>query len=259
MSGLMLLSITTQAPPRSSPPHGMYTKMGEVYSRSASTMYAPYFRISPYISRSPPANPRQLAKIISGSPSRFISPIACAVLNALSGNHTCPGCCSSACCAPSNAGSAGTVFVDVRVSTATAPIGNPPRRARPVTTDVPQSVMVSMNDSWSKNLLSISLGSCGALVGVNPIGRCTVSNPQSGPGNRFREKGSAAPVRLGTKESHRRTARTPLTSSWTTRCDTPFAPITRGPPICALLVYTSRPNTLFSADAPVKISGASWC
>ena len=52
---------------------------------------------------------------------------------------------------------------------------------------------------------------------------------------------------------------TPRTSSETTTCDTPLAPITLGPPICALLVYTSRPNTLLSADAPVRMRGASVC
>mmetsp|Transcript_14907 Transcript_14907/g.36608 ORF Transcript_14907/g.36608 Transcript_14907/m.36608 type:complete len:258 (+) Transcript_14907:1037-1810(+) len=247
----MLESMTTQAPPRSSPPCGMYTKMGCVYSRSASTMYAPYLRISPYMSRRPPANPRQLAKMMSGRPSRFMSLMACAVLKAESGNHTWPACISSVICAPSNAGSAGTVFSDVRVSTATAPMGSPPRRARPVTTLRPQSVITSMNDPRSKKWFSRSRGSYGVDVGVKPMERWMVSARVL--------KGRGAPRLAGTYDSQRRMDATPRTSSDTMRCDTPLDPITREPPICALDVYTSRPRTLLSADAPVRISGASTC
>mmetsp|Transcript_36878 Transcript_36878/g.91108 ORF Transcript_36878/g.91108 Transcript_36878/m.91108 type:complete len:476 (+) Transcript_36878:152-1579(+) len=252
----MLESMTTQAPPRSSPPVGMYTKMGCLYSRRASTMYAPYLRISPYMSRRPPANPRQLAKMISGSPSRFMSPMACAVLNAESGNHTCPAWVSSAICAPSNAGSAGTVFSEVRVSTATAPMGRPPRRARPVTTLRPQSFITSMNEPRSKKCSSISRGSCGRLGGVKPMGRWMVSGMASRAGE---ENGRGPPRLAGMYDSQRRMELTPRTSSGTMRWLTPLAPITRGPPICALDVYTSRPSTLLRAEAPVRMSGASAC
>ena len=53
-SGLMVGSITTQDPPRNSPPGGMYTKTGLLYSTSASTICAPNFKTSWYMSRVPP-------------------------------------------------------------------------------------------------------------------------------------------------------------------------------------------------------------
>ena len=43
-------------------------------------------------SRCPPLKPRQLASTKSGRPSSPNSSIACAVLSAESGNHTCPAC-----------------------------------------------------------------------------------------------------------------------------------------------------------------------
>ena len=179
-SGLIVESITTHAPPRSSPSCGMYTNMGWLYSRSASTMYAPNLRISPYMSRTPPANPLKLANIMSGSSSLFISRILWAVLKAESGNQTystqfsahitpiseeeekrqdlcsfvcvctCPACWMICCCESSNAGSGGKVFSTIRVSTATTPIGRPPRRARPVTTVRPQWARDSMKEPESK-------------------------------------------------------------------------------------------------------------
>ena len=182
-----------------------------------------------------------------------MSPIACAVLNALSGNQTWPACCSSADSRPLSCGIRGDGPKLVRVSTATVPMGKPPSRARPVTTDRPQSVITSMNDPRSKNRASISRGSCGAEVGVNPPG--SVDGVELvGAGT---ERKRRAPAHASA--SQRKMLETPRTSSDTTRCDTPLAPITRGPPICALDVYTSRPSTLFSADAPVRIRGASWC
>ena len=45
------------------------------------------------MSRVPPLKPRQLAKIITGSCSPLLKSLkACAVLKALSGNHTLPPC-----------------------------------------------------------------------------------------------------------------------------------------------------------------------
>ena len=192
--------------------------------------------------------------MISGRPSRFMSPIACAVLNALSGNQTWPACCSSAICAPSKAGSAGTIFRASASPPRDGADGEPAQPARPVTTDRPQSVITSMNDPRSKKRRSISRGSCGAEVGREPsMGRWMVSNWSPAPGTEQRR----APALGNVARANAGCCETPRTSSDTTRCDTPLAPITRGPPICALDVYTSRPSTLFSAEAPVKIKGAS--
>lgn len=48
--GLMVVSTTAQAPPRNSPFGGMYIRIGWLYSRNPSTMYAPNFNICSYIS-----------------------------------------------------------------------------------------------------------------------------------------------------------------------------------------------------------------
>jgi len=64
---------------------------GCLYSTRASTIMAPYLSTSAYMSRVPPENPRQLAKITRGKFSpRLKSRIACAVLWAESGYQTWP-------------------------------------------------------------------------------------------------------------------------------------------------------------------------
>mmetsp|Transcript_29822 Transcript_29822/g.41222 ORF Transcript_29822/g.41222 Transcript_29822/m.41222 type:complete len:206 (-) Transcript_29822:5661-6278(-) len=150
-SRLMVGSTTTQAPPRSSPPGGMYTKTGWRYSRRESTIMAPNFNTSLYMSRVPPENPRQLAKMKSGSCSPLLkSRMAVAVLNAESGNHTWPACGRTTSDELGLAGSAGTNCSTDRVSTATMPTGTPPRRARPTTTVFPHPASVSTKESLSK-------------------------------------------------------------------------------------------------------------
>jgi hypothetical protein len=70
-------------------------------------------------------------------------------LNALSGYHTCPACCSTCCCDSGLAGSAGTTASTVRVSTTMTPSGMPCSRARPVTTvlaHLPPTVQLSDHD-----------------------------------------------------------------------------------------------------------------
>mmetsp|Transcript_128291 Transcript_128291/g.357090 ORF Transcript_128291/g.357090 Transcript_128291/m.357090 type:complete len:463 (-) Transcript_128291:740-2128(-) len=154
-AGLMAGSMTTQEPPRSSPPGGMYTKTGCRYSTRASTICAPNFSTSPYMSRVPPEKPRQLAKIITGRFSpRLKSRRAVAVLKALSGNHTCPACGSTTSRLCGFAGSAGTRRSTFRVSTAMTPMGMPPSFARPTTTLLPQPPKYSRKLPSSKNPVS---------------------------------------------------------------------------------------------------------
>lgn len=86
---LIMESITTHAPPRSSQPGGRYTITGHLYVRSASTMHEPACNTPSKRSRCPPEKPRQLAKMTKGRPSRSNSCSACAVLSAESGYHTC--------------------------------------------------------------------------------------------------------------------------------------------------------------------------
>ncbi len=118
--GLMVGSMTTHDPPLSSACGGMYTSTGCLYSLSPSTIYAPNFSTWSYMSEDrralsvsrdhhsslkrillhflyhwpfiPPEKPLQLANTMSGSPSLLKSLMACAVLKAESGNHTCPAC-----------------------------------------------------------------------------------------------------------------------------------------------------------------------
>jgi hypothetical protein len=55
--------------------------IGCLYSTNASTIIEPYFKISANMSRVPPENPRQFAKIMSGKFSdRLKSRMAWAVL-----------------------------------------------------------------------------------------------------------------------------------------------------------------------------------
>mmetsp|Transcript_8566 Transcript_8566/g.34863 ORF Transcript_8566/g.34863 Transcript_8566/m.34863 type:complete len:267 (-) Transcript_8566:5720-6520(-) len=190
ISGLMVGSMTTHAPPRSSPSCGTYTNTGWRKVRSASTMYEPYLRISPNMSRRPPAKPRKLANIMSGRPSSLRSFIICTVLHALSGNHTVPACCSTWRCDPSKPGSAGTTFSVSRVSTAMAPMGVPPRRARPHTTVLPQPMRHSVNEPRSKKSRTHVRGSLGARLGT------TISSRLDG--SLGRRQGSGAPRRSGT-------------------------------------------------------------
>ena len=103
------------------------------------------------MSRVPPEKPRQLAKMMSGRFSpRLKSSMAWAVLYDESGNHTWPACASTTSRDSGLAGSAGMRRSDRRVSTAMTPMGWPPRRARPVTTDLPQPARVSTHESLSK-------------------------------------------------------------------------------------------------------------
>mmetsp|Transcript_11605 Transcript_11605/g.36759 ORF Transcript_11605/g.36759 Transcript_11605/m.36759 type:complete len:228 (-) Transcript_11605:630-1313(-) len=151
ISSLIVGSTTTHEPPRSSPCGGMYTKTGASCLRSASTMYAPYLSTSPNMSRVPPEKPRQLAKMKTGSRSPWLkSERACAVLKAESGNHTCPACCNTISDEAGLAGSAGMRVSVMRVSTAITPTGWPPRRARPMTTDLPHCAWYSVNEPASK-------------------------------------------------------------------------------------------------------------
>mmetsp|Transcript_33163 Transcript_33163/g.74911 ORF Transcript_33163/g.74911 Transcript_33163/m.74911 type:complete len:223 (+) Transcript_33163:758-1426(+) len=163
---LMVGSMTTQAPPRSSPLGGMYTWTGCSYSTRASTIMAPNLRISPAMSRVPPLNPRQLAKMMSGRFSpRPKSWIAWAVLYALSGYHTCPAWGCRASREAGLAGSAGMRCSTSRVSTEMTPMGMPPRRARPTTTDLPQSGRYSVKEPLSKKPLTHPCGvSCPASM-----------------------------------------------------------------------------------------------
>mmetsp|Transcript_15342 Transcript_15342/g.33136 ORF Transcript_15342/g.33136 Transcript_15342/m.33136 type:complete len:257 (+) Transcript_15342:678-1448(+) len=201
-SRLMVGSTTTHAPPRSSPPGGMYTNTGCLYSRSASTIMAPYLSTSLYMSRVPPEKPRQLAKMNSGSCSPLLkSLIAVAVLKALSGNHTCPACVFTTSAEVGVAGSAGATCSTERVSTAMMPQGYPPRRARPTTTVLPQPPSVSTKEPWSKSPLchspsgvstpaSMWRGSYGVLEGTKPTSRST--------GSAVRTCGASCPTRRGT-------------------------------------------------------------
>mmetsp|Transcript_12096 Transcript_12096/g.51970 ORF Transcript_12096/g.51970 Transcript_12096/m.51970 type:complete len:341 (+) Transcript_12096:260-1282(+) len=180
-ASLMVGSTTTHAPPLNSPFGGMYTNTGWRYTRSSSTIIAPNLRISPYMSRVPPENPRQLAKMISGKFSALLkSRIAVAVLCALSGNHTWPACAKTVSRDSGLAGSAGMRCSIRRVSTAITPMGTPPKRARPHTTDLPQSASVSVHEPLSKNPdvhspsapstpAIMCRGSYGVLVGLNSI------------------------------------------------------------------------------------------
>eukprot|EP00160_Parvularia_atlantis_P017284 Unigene5881_Nuclearia_a/m.17975 Unigene5881_Nuclearia_a/g.17975 ORF Unigene5881_Nuclearia_a/g.17975 Unigene5881_Nuclearia_a/m.17975 type:complete len:301 (+) Unigene5881_Nuclearia_a:796-1698(+) len=230
------------------------------YSRSASTIIAPYLSTWSNMSRWPPENPRQLAKIISGSSSPWLkSLIACAVLNAESGNQTCPACCSTCCCDSALAGSAGITASIVRVSTAITPIGTPPSRARPVTTVLAHPPSVSTNESRSNRPLTHRppfssswpairhRGSYGSLCGNHPTSRSTGSTAGT--------IGSGMPRSRGMKASHSRIALTPWKSSLAVRCDTPLLYMICVPPSCRLDVYTSRPRTLLSAPAPVRMIG----
>ena len=259
---LICVSSTTHEPPRSSPAGGMCTNTGWRYDERPSTILLPCLRISSYMSCCPPLKPRQLASMSSGSPSRSKSTIACAVLYAEFGYHTCPASrmrCSVEC---GFAGSAGTTRSSVRVSTAITPNGMPPRRARPTTTDVAHPASVSWNESRSKRPGTytpsttapaiIARGSYGVDVGVKATSRSTGST-----GGRIR---GGRPRRSGTYASHRRYSRIACRSSCTTRCDTPFACMMPGPPSCRFDVYTSRPSSLFSALYPVRIIGdeATW-
>ena len=70
--------------------------------------------------------------------------IACAVLNAESGYHTPPACCTTTFSLCGIAGSAGVTLSTVRLSVAITPTGMPPSRARPVTTVRAQSARTSM-------------------------------------------------------------------------------------------------------------------
>mmetsp|Transcript_14912 Transcript_14912/g.40017 ORF Transcript_14912/g.40017 Transcript_14912/m.40017 type:complete len:200 (+) Transcript_14912:878-1477(+) len=132
--GLIDVSRTTHAPPRSSPSGGIYTNTGLLYSRNASTIRLPNLRTSSNISRIPPEKPRQFAKMNSGRFSLSRSLMVCAVLCAESGYHTCPACMLFTSFVSGEAGSAGTNFSTLRVSTETTPTGIPPSRARPHTT-----------------------------------------------------------------------------------------------------------------------------
>mmetsp|Transcript_22162 Transcript_22162/g.46638 ORF Transcript_22162/g.46638 Transcript_22162/m.46638 type:complete len:231 (-) Transcript_22162:2095-2787(-) len=146
-------SRTTHAPPRISAKGGMKTKTGCSYATKASTIRDPYFKTSSNISRWPPLNPRQLAKTIRGKSSVRKSLMAWAVLYALFGNQTQPASWITASEALTSAGSAGLIFSAVRFSVMTTPIGIPPRRALPTTTDLAHPARVSLKLPLSKNPL----------------------------------------------------------------------------------------------------------
>mmetsp|Transcript_24814 Transcript_24814/g.42770 ORF Transcript_24814/g.42770 Transcript_24814/m.42770 type:complete len:215 (+) Transcript_24814:1208-1852(+) len=214
-------------------------------------MYEPNLRISSNMSRMPPENPRQLAKMNRGRPSRDMSAIAWDVLYAESGNHTWPACWTTASVDMGFAGSAGVTCSTERVSTAMKPTGMPPRRPRPVTTVLAQPARVSIMEPLSKKpdcqwpLESVTPASMwresyGVLVGRKEIGRLMGSTASM--------TGSAAPLRSGTNESQLRTWMTPSRSSLTVRWETPLANMILVPPICRLDVYTSRPRTLLRAE-----------
>mmetsp|Transcript_40106 Transcript_40106/g.95123 ORF Transcript_40106/g.95123 Transcript_40106/m.95123 type:complete len:289 (+) Transcript_40106:818-1684(+) len=233
---------------------------GCLYSRRASTILAPNLRISLAMSRVPPEKPRQLAKIISGRFSpRLKSAIACAVLNAESGNHTWPACCSTVSRESGLAGSAGRMRSERRVSTAMTPIGMPPRRARPTTTDLPHPARYSLKVPLSKKPdchlspsitpASMCRGSYGALVGTKSMSR----EMESVTGR----IGGAEDASFGTNDSQSSMALTPSWSLGTCWCETPFGIITCGPPSWSWEVYTSFPRSLLSAEYPVRMSGPS--
>mmetsp|Transcript_6409 Transcript_6409/g.27247 ORF Transcript_6409/g.27247 Transcript_6409/m.27247 type:complete len:212 (+) Transcript_6409:1047-1682(+) len=211
----MLVSTTTQAPPRNSPPGGMYTKTGCLYSLKASTISEPNLSTSSNISLIPPENPRQLATMNNGRPSRFISRIAWAVLCEESGNQTWPACCSTRSCVSGEAGSAGVVFSTVRASTAMMPKGIPPSRARPVTTVFAHPETVSIHDPLSKIPVSApfpQINSRGSY-GTPLAGEYVTPRPIGSSGSTIGRR----PFLLeGIKLNQSKIERTPSTSSFTT-------------------------------------------
>mmetsp|Transcript_7900 Transcript_7900/g.29134 ORF Transcript_7900/g.29134 Transcript_7900/m.29134 type:complete len:204 (+) Transcript_7900:818-1429(+) len=202
------------------------------------------------MSRVPPLKPRQFAKMNKGKFSALLkSRIAVAVLCALSGNQTWPAWAKTASRDSGLAGSAGIRCSIKRVSTAMTPHGMPPRRARPVTTDLPQSGKVSVHELTSKKPFakppsvltpaSMLRGSYGVFVGMNSILRSTGSEDLSAGDLDFDV--------AGTYDNHLRIDLTPSWSSATCKWDTPLGIITCGPPSWSWLVYTSRPRSLFNA------------
>mmetsp|Transcript_12103 Transcript_12103/g.38687 ORF Transcript_12103/g.38687 Transcript_12103/m.38687 type:complete len:263 (-) Transcript_12103:28-816(-) len=163
-SGLMVGSTTTHAPPRSSANGGRYTNTGCLYATSASTMLAPNLRTWSNMSRWPPENPRQLAKMMSGSSSRLKSLMACAVLNAESGNHTWPAWFHTRSWLSGAAGSAGLRASTVRISEMTTPMGTLPSRARPVITVLAQPARHSTHELRSKNPDTQRSGSASSIL-----------------------------------------------------------------------------------------------
>mmetsp|Transcript_30542 Transcript_30542/g.53706 ORF Transcript_30542/g.53706 Transcript_30542/m.53706 type:complete len:268 (-) Transcript_30542:1971-2774(-) len=231
--GLMVGSITTHAPPRSSPFGGMYTKTGMSCSRSASTIMAPNLSTSSYMSRVPPLKPRQFAKTMTGKRSPLKSRMACAVLKAESGYQTWPACMRTFSRLSGSAGSAGTRFSMARVSTAITPMGMPPSVARPATTLLPQPPRYSVKLPASKKPgmnepsapvvpASILRGSYAVLVGVKAMSRSGESATVMREGIDF--------MSFGTKLSHCKILATPSSSSSASWCETPFGYMICGPP-----------------------------
>mmetsp|Transcript_29803 Transcript_29803/g.65161 ORF Transcript_29803/g.65161 Transcript_29803/m.65161 type:complete len:205 (+) Transcript_29803:1280-1894(+) len=200
-------------------------------------MNEPNLRISSNMSFLPPEKPRQFASSSSGSPSPVLkSRIACAVLYAESGNHTCPACMAVCGFDSRFAGSARIDFSTVRFSVMMTPTGMPPSRPRPTTTVLAQcgrystkefaSSRPSLNAPLCSPPVSSIRGSYGLPgSGVKHTGRST--------GSHTGRIGRGAPVTtLGTKPSHSTIRTTPPKSSSTTKCDTPLPAITSGPPSC---------------------------
>jgi hypothetical protein len=130
------------------------------YFVSSSTIFAPNFSTSSYMSLVPPEKPRQFARIISGNFSpRPKSAIACAVLCALSGYQTWPAWGLIDSLESGFAGSAGTTASTVLVSTEMTPNGMPPNFALPATTVLPQPAKVSVNEPLSNKPVPSALSS----------------------------------------------------------------------------------------------------
>mmetsp|Transcript_6101 Transcript_6101/g.24353 ORF Transcript_6101/g.24353 Transcript_6101/m.24353 type:complete len:267 (+) Transcript_6101:774-1574(+) len=177
----MLVSMTTHAPPRSSPEGGMYTVTGCSYVLSASTMPEPCCKIPSYKSRRPPEKPRQQANTTTGSASLAMSSSACAVLAALSGYQTCPACSSSTSVAESDRpGSPGTTFVTAVTCVAMTPTGMPPSVARPTTTVCAQLSMSSTKEPSSTTAGMSSWGSGGEEPAAAPPVFLSISEAQGG-------------------------------------------------------------------------------
>mmetsp|Transcript_91067 Transcript_91067/g.278769 ORF Transcript_91067/g.278769 Transcript_91067/m.278769 type:complete len:261 (+) Transcript_91067:860-1642(+) len=234
-------------------------KTGCLYSTRASTIWAPNLSTSWYMSRVPPEKPRQFAKIISGKFSpRLKSRIAVAVLEALSGNQTCPACGSRTSMLAGFAGSAGTRRSTFRVSTAMTPMGMPPSFARPTTTLLPQPSRYSWKLPSSKKPLtrapsgprvpaSMCRGSYGIFVWVKATSLST--------GSIGSKSGGGLAAVLGVYDNQSKMALTPSWSLCTSLCVTPLGTITWGPPNWSCDEYTFSPKSLFNAPKPVKIIG----
>mmetsp|Transcript_34950 Transcript_34950/g.103537 ORF Transcript_34950/g.103537 Transcript_34950/m.103537 type:complete len:535 (-) Transcript_34950:1290-2894(-) len=258
---LICVSTTTQAPPLSSEFAGRYTNTGCLYVRSCSTIWLPACSTPSNRSRCPPLKPRQFASTKRGRRSRPNSSIASAVLEAESGNHTCPACGMLSSDESGMPGSAGRWRIVVAVSTAITPTGCPPRRARPVTTVVAQPACDSSHEPRSKRpdcqpasalatapSLAPALGGAASAADMGAARPATAArgssfSPAAGAyaigrvtGSDDGSAGGGAPSVAGAKDSSRSTVETPSRSSRTTWWLTPLCPITRGPPSCIWLV-----------------------